>query len=138
MKNTEITRTMEALYDALVPSMGKADTEAGEILRALGRIRYRYLNDGDQIGIEYGNETCNAPARYLARHIKPAAQIINLNWGCDDFNYQEFLDNLEKRIYFWLRGHEEAFTNETEDMWDHFRPEDRDYYEDEEEDGWDW
>lgn len=140
-KMEQITREMEAMFKELVPAVGKAETEAGEILRAFARIRYRYYNDGDMIGIEYGNETCNAAARYLATHVHPAAVIISLNWGCDDFDYPEFLDNLEKRIYYWLGGHPEARTNETEDFWTHSRPEDTNWDEDEDEDeddGWIW
>lgn len=35
------------LYDELVPERGKADSVAGEMLRAAGRIGYRYYNDGE-------------------------------------------------------------------------------------------
>lgn len=56
---------LHKLFEELVPACGKADTEAGEIIRAVARINYRWYNDGDQLGIGYGKETCNPAARYL-------------------------------------------------------------------------
>ena len=53
-------------FQELVPLEGKADTLAGEIVRAISRIGYRFYNDGDQVGVGYGKQTCNPPARFLA------------------------------------------------------------------------
>lgn len=47
------------LFKELVPETGKADSLAGELVRAMSRIGYRFYNDGDQLGIGYGKETCN-------------------------------------------------------------------------------
>lgn len=55
----------ESLYDKYVPAMGMAETIGGEILRAMSRILYRFYNDGDMVGVGYGNETCNSSDRYL-------------------------------------------------------------------------
>lgn len=55
----------EVLFDELVPSMGKADTEGGEIMRAVNRIQYRYWNDGDIAGHGYGKQTVNPAVRFL-------------------------------------------------------------------------
>lgn len=49
----------------LMKPSGKSDTVAGEIVRAVNRICYRFYNDGDIMGCGYGNETCNAAGRYL-------------------------------------------------------------------------
>lgn len=142
LHDTKITREMEAMFEELVPSVGKAETEAGEILRAFARIRYRYLNDGDMIGWDYGNETCNAAARYLIKHVSgKLAQEINLIWGTDyEDAYERFLTAAEKLVYQYLLEHPEARTNATEDLWDYRKQEDLDWYqdEDEDEDGWDW
>lgn len=62
----EITNKIDALFEELVPASGKADTVAGEIIRAVCRIGYRWFNDGDMVGVGYGKETCNPAARYLA------------------------------------------------------------------------
>ena len=58
-------KKINALFGDLVPSSGKCDSLAGEMVRAAARIGYRFVNDGDQIGIGYGKETCNAAARFL-------------------------------------------------------------------------
>ena len=55
----------EVLFEELVPSMGKADTEGGEIMRAVNRIQYRYWNDGDIAGQGYGKRTVNPAVRFL-------------------------------------------------------------------------
>ena len=57
------------LYDKYVPSMGKASTLGGEILRAINRIVYRWYNDGDTIDRYGGN-------------------IYNHNRACDNFLYE--------------------------------------------------
>lgn len=57
--------TLEVLFDALVPSEGKADTVAGELVRALMRLLYRDYNDGDKFYEGYGIETCGSSAEYL-------------------------------------------------------------------------
>ena len=66
MRTTE--QKFNALFSELVPVTGNADTVAGEIIRAVSRISYRYYNDGDRIGIGYGKETCNPAARYLIKN----------------------------------------------------------------------
>ncbi|HHT97315.1 MAG TPA: hypothetical protein GXZ90_05420 [Clostridiales bacterium] len=53
------------LHDELVPGAGKADSVAGELIRALSRIHYRFYNDGDKINEDYGKETCNGSLRFI-------------------------------------------------------------------------
>ena len=55
----------EQLCNEHVPTSGMASTVGGEILRAMSRIIYRFYNDGDMVGVGYGNETCNSSDRYL-------------------------------------------------------------------------
>lgn len=57
---------LEALFEALVPGQGKADTIAGEIVRAVMRVIYRYYNDGDYFFMGYGLETTAPSISYLA------------------------------------------------------------------------
>lgn len=45
-KNT-LDDKLSVLCDILVPRSGKCDTEAGECIRAINHIMYRYYNDGD-------------------------------------------------------------------------------------------
>lgn len=57
---------LEAFFDELVPASGPAETQAGEIIRAMNRIGYRWYNDGDYFFDGYGLETCGPCAEYLA------------------------------------------------------------------------
>lgn len=56
-----------ALWEKYVPDEGTAETLFGEMLRAAGRIRYRYYNDGDMYGYGYGKETVNNAISYLSK-----------------------------------------------------------------------
>lgn len=71
MKDFELTTTTEKalheMFERLVPDCGSCETVAGEIVRALTKIVYRFYNAGDYIGV--GNETCNAAARYLCKTV---------------------------------------------------------------------
>ena len=129
---------LNSKFDDLVPASGKAPTVAGEIVRAVCRIGYRYLNDGDQIGIDYGNETCNAPARYLLDVVKDSKvkSQINKMWG--SFYRKPDIDLLVKYVDQYLDKHPELETKKNSvDMWSYFNPrEDRDYEDEDEEDEW--
>ena len=68
MTETKNTERLDALFEELVPDMGKAESMAGELVRATARIGHRFYNDGDCIGVGYGRETCNPAARFLEKH----------------------------------------------------------------------
>ena len=63
IKNAE--DPIEEAFEQLVPSQGKADTVAGEMVRAMMRILYRDYNDGDRFFEGYGIETCADAVAYL-------------------------------------------------------------------------
>ena len=141
--NKALSEKMDELFDELVPSMGKADTEAGEIVRAYNRIAYRYFNDGDKLGIGYGKETCNAAGRYIIAHMRESSEIREAilemweNWS--DHQYEQALDRLGWAILDLIDNREEMRNNQTEDMWDHFdKYEDVDDTEDDEWEGEEW
>lgn len=118
------------LFDELVPARGKADTVAGEIVRAVNRIVYRNWNDGDHIGVGYGNETCNPAARYLMTCAgDEVRKTVSSMWGMrSDSLYDAGLRVLELQVLDYLDTHPELMkqTN-TEDMLDYRIPsEDRD------------
>lgn len=56
---------LNKLDDLLVPARGKADTVAGELIRAIQRILYRDYNDGDRFYTGYGIETCASSVAYI-------------------------------------------------------------------------
>lgn len=65
----------EDWFDILVPRSGKAPTVAGEIVRAVNRLAYRYFNDGDKFYEGYGRETCGSSAAYLYE-IEPFYELL--------------------------------------------------------------
>ena len=123
------------LFDQYVPFTGKANTVGGEIVRAIARIGYRNFNDGDHIGVGYGNETCNAPARYLSVVIPDMSisGLIGDMWGTiSDTMYDAGLEKLEMMILLYLHNHMELFeTANNDDMWNHKSAMDFNYGEDE-------
>lgn len=133
------------LFEELVPMSGAAETVAGEIIRATCRIGYRWVNDGDQLGIGYGKETCNPAARYLGKTCddnKIAAKLWDLMYDpiyddSYDGAYNQALDELNEAILAYIEEHPELKTMKNEDdFWNHRDPdEDVDDY-DEDEDDW--
>ena len=119
---TENDTKMEALFNELVPRIGKADTLAGEILRAAGRISYRWSNDGDQIGVGYGKETCNAAARFLLIHGNKDIQVlVTVLWGLSDYGkYSATLDQLIGKTVDYINNTPELRSMPTEDMFTYF------------------
>ena len=135
---TEAENKINALFEELVPTSGKADTVAGEIIRAVSRIAYRNSNDGDHIGVGYGKETCNPAARYLMRKAgEEVADAIADIWGIEpDDLYNSGLALVEEAVLNYVEQHPELkATLNSEDMWS-YRNKDEDvdeeeYYEDE-------
>ncbi len=119
---TSLENAISALFDELVPARGKADTVAGEIVRAVNRIAYRSYNDGDHVGVGYGKETCNPAARYLMANAGEVVEVATRNlWGVrDDDRYDELLEALEDAVLVYLENHSELKeTPNTEDMLDY-------------------
>ena len=133
---TENRERVNKLFDRYVPMSGAAPTKGGEVIRALCRIAYRYWNDGDRIGIDYGNETTNAAARYLQANTDDTIKgLIFDMWGTGtDNKYVKNLERLEERVLIFLDARSFWIFEEknTENMHDYSEPEDYDYLEDEE------
>ena len=115
---TENDKKLATLFSELVPYIGKAHSLAGEITRAAGRIGYRWANDGDQIGIGYGKETCNPAARFLLIHGSKDIQIlVTILWGLSDYNkYSTVLDQMIGKVVDYINNNPELRTTPTEDM----------------------
>lgn len=136
---TAVETRINELFDELVPPSGKADTVAGEIIRAISRIGYRYFNDGDRIGIGYGRETCNPAARYLLTVCNDEVKkIIDEIWGVYlDSVYEEILDRLKEAVLNFVESNPELKTTPNgTDMWDCKTDEDVDDGDEEEEEWW--
>lgn len=108
----------DELFDELVPASGKADSLAGEIARATARIGYRFYNDGDQIGIGYGKETCNPVARFLIRKLpKEIGDLATALWGmANEEAYETVLKILVDKVTEYIEGNPELKKTPTEDM----------------------
>ena len=93
---TKNEERINKLFKELVPETGKADSLAGELVRAMSRIGYRFYNDGDQLGIGYGKETCNPAGRFLG--VKGNDKIAKLTadaWAVySEEAYEKVLDIL--------------------------------------------
>lgn len=135
LKNEE---RINALFEELVPASGKADSLAGELVRAVSRIGYRFFNDGDQLGIGYGKETCNPAGRFLiAKAPREIGDLVAGLWGMiSEAGYEAVLDILTGKVADYVGSHPELREQPTEDMWS-FRNADEDVDEDEEEED-DW
>lgn len=135
---TLVEKKIEEMFERLVPVSGSCETVAGEIVRALTKIVYRFYNDGDCIGVNYGNETCNAAARYLCKTCDSTVEkfIKYALWG--DRYYDEDINELENYVYEFLINHKELETTpNNEDFYDYESENDKWNGEDEYEDDWD-
>ena len=126
------------LFEELVPASGKAENLAGELVRAMARIGYRWYNDGDQVGIGYGRETCNPAARFLIhKGNKEVSDLAASIWGIySEEVYEKRIDLLAGAVADYVESHPELRTLPTIDMWD-LRDPDEDVDDwDEEEENW--
>ncbi len=124
-----------AMEKRLMPPSGKAETVAGEIIRAADRIHYRWWNDGDKINVGYGKETCNGTARYLEKIRGSEFPVEVWNGSLGEDAYTEFTENLVAEMYAFIKAHPELETTpNSEDSRMDFIDNDLDREEDEYED----
>ena len=137
MNMTKNEERINKLFKELVPETGKANSLAGELIRAMSRIAYRFYNDGDQVGIGYGKETCNPAARFLmAKGNKRVSSLATAIWGIyDESAYEDLLDILAGAVADHVEQTPDLRTTPTDDMWDYRTDEEvDDDWEDEEDD----
>lgn len=126
---------LETAFENLVPNSGKAETVAGEIVRAMMRVLYRDYNDGDKFFMGYGLETCGGSIVYLMDVIgeKFESKVDNILQDAYRFTsdfpddlYTKAINELKDIVVDYLLDHEELFATEnTEDS----REYDYDYLE---------
>lgn len=134
----------EKLFEELVAASGKSETVAGEIIRAVNRIQYRYWNDGDIAGRGYGRETVNPAVRYLyemkGEEGSEFYTIVNkfrdylLGEFVHDNEYEKECEKLVEAAIKYVADKKLWEQENSEDMWDWRDDEedvDRDDYEDE-------
>ena len=138
---TKNAERINKLFEELVPFEGKADSLAGELVRAISRIGYRFSNDGDLVNIGYGKETCNPAARFLiAKGNHEISDLTVALWEIfSEDAYEKVLDTLEGAVADYIEQNPDLRNQPTKDMWD-FKDEEEDQddsWMDEEEDDWD-
>ena len=135
---TKNEKRINKLFEELVPVSGKAESLAGELIRAMSRIAYRYYNDGDQVGMGYGKQTCNPAARFLmAKGNKRISSLATAIWGIyDESAYEDLLDILAGAVADYVEQTSDLRTTSTEDMWSYRTDEDVDDDWEDEEDGY--
>lgn len=124
---TKNAERINELFKELVPFEGKADSLAGELIRAMSRIGYRFYNDGDQLGIGYGKETCNPAGRFLiakGNHVVSDLTVALWEIFSEDA-YEKVLDTLEGAVADYIEQNPDLRKQPTEDMWS-FRDEEED------------
>ena len=124
LEDTKMTKNedrINKLFEELVPTSGKADSLAGELVRATARIGYRFFNDGDMVNQDYGKETCNPAARFLIA--KGNAEISSLTvalWEIfSEDAYEKVLDTLEGAVADYIKQNPDLRSQPTKDMWDY-------------------
>lgn len=131
-------KELNKLFDELVPATGKADTKAGEIIRAMARVEYRYFNDGDIFGRGYGKQTVNPAGRYLCDKLPEIADTLWGLYGCwSDDEYEKGLLNVVNYAIDYVLAHPELKEEPNDEDFFDWRDEDEDVDDtDEEEEEW--
>jgi len=136
---TKNDERLNTLFEELVPASGKADSLAGELVRSTSRIGYRFFNDGDQLGIGYGKETCNPAGRFLIKKApKEIADLVAGLWGMySEAGYEAVLDILVGKVADYVEANPDLRSQPTDDMFDYYDKDvdvDDSWEEDEEDD----
>ena len=110
-------------YDYLIPDSGKCDTVAGENIRALTKLYYRWYNDGDMAGYGYGLETVGPACSYLYSEIEEVRcyidSLLNITPDRED-DYEQALLILCSAVIDYLNNHKELVDEKnTEDYLDY-------------------
>ena len=104
---------IESWFDTLVPQSGKADTVAGELIRAMMRILYRDYNDGDRFFSGYGVETCGGSAQFLIENTDDRISNKLIDIAEDDLDSQDYSDAINEVAFDlidYLKNHKELLS----------------------------
>lgn len=106
-----LQKEYEALWERLVPAQGPAATKAGEALRAMSKLYYRWYNDGDKIERsmnEWDTHQSAARAFNYLHQFRDAASgfstqnlMENLLDAYTEEQYEEALEEMADVIIEW-------------------------------------
>lgn len=105
-----------SLFEDFVPRTGAADTELGEIVRAISHIDFRFYNDRDKAFYESGITTVDPALAYLMLVIPEDNSLETslrkyVNLGYADFVYEKTLTQLKKDVVKFIEKNFEALAN---------------------------
>ena len=100
------------LWEEHVPASGMAQTTGGEILRAMARIIYRFYNDGDMVGVGYGNETCNSSDRYLTDVVPEYETLDDGYTEYSETAYEKHMLENHRKVFNYLQKTPDLFKEE--------------------------
>lgn len=123
-KPNEDSSRFQIAFDELVPSQGKADTQAGELIRAMGRVLYRWFNDGDVFYKGYGIKTVLPSIAFICKY-GPDEAIECVDEATKDVQnfddpalfeenggYEKFLNNIAEIVVDYILDNPELLTEE--------------------------
>lgn len=125
----------EAVFEFLVPSTGKCDSVAGELVRAMMRVIYRDFNGGDVFYEGYGKETCLPSVAYIIEQfpdmyddfdeiaqdqLMGSEYTAKLNDIADEILSRLFYSDYE--LFFWMPNSTDSRNTDT-DEYDDWEPE---------------
>lgn len=114
---TQIENLFQALFATLVPSMGPSLCVEGELLRAIGKIRYRSYNDGDKWYQGYGCETAGPAAAFIVA--KAPKEISEAMLNCKGQGYDKKVEAILEMIVNHVEGLQGNYTSHADDMYKH-------------------
>lgn len=123
-KPDEDSSRFQIAFDELVPPQGKADTQAGELIRAMGRILYRWFNDGDVFYKGYGVKTVLPSVAFIYKYgpdsikelvdnaVEKAQRYEDPNFFEENGGYEEFLNNTAELVVDYILDNQELLAEE--------------------------
>ena len=123
-KPDEDSSRFQIAFDELVPPQGKADTQAGELIRAMGTILYSWFNGGDVFYKGYGVETVLPSLEFIYEYgpdgvkelvddtIKEVQNYNDPNFFEENGGYDEFLNNTAELVVDYILDNPELLAEE--------------------------
>lgn len=123
-KPDEDSSRFQIAFDELVPPQGKADTQAGELIRAMNTILYSWFNGGDVFYKGYGVETVLPSLEFIYEYgpdgvkklvddtIKEVQNYNDPNFFEENGGYDEFLNNTAELVVDYILDNPELLAEE--------------------------
>lgn len=103
--------TIEDIHRAFVPSEGPAESQAGELVRAMMYLLYRCYNDGDVFYDGYGREIASSSAKFIYENVEPSQSLFK-EIVIEELTGQEYCNALEELsgiVLDYIFANEETF-----------------------------